>query len=292
MGKYNVVSYVTSYKEESGVNAGIQITLRRKHMSSFSGKAVLVTGAGSGIGYALCQAFASAGAVVVLNDIDQSLCDIAVRQINELLGVERVHPYACDVADVASVQRMCQWVVDTVGGLDIVIANAGITHYSEFLTTTPEAFDRLMGVNLRGSFFTAQTAARIMIDMHVAGRIILMSSVTGIQAHENLGGYGITKAGIRMMAKTIALEVGKYGITANAICPGATLTERTLQDDPDYEENWASVVPTGRVGYVEDIVAAALYLAAPEARHVTGQTLIVDGGWTLQSPLPAQHPNS
>jgi len=117
-----------------------------------------------------------------------------------------------------------------------------------------------------------------------------MSSVTGIQAHLNLGCYGITKAGIRMMAKTIALEVGRYGITVNAISPGATLTERTLHDDPDYESNWASVTPTGRVGYVEDVVAAALYLASPEARHVTGQTLVVDGGWTLQSPLPPEHP--
>jgi NAD(P)-dependent dehydrogenase (short-subunit alcohol dehydrogenase family) len=130
-----------------------------------------------------------------------------------------------------------------------------------------------------------------MIDAHIPGRIILMSSVTGIQAHLNLGGYGITKAGIRMMAKIIALEVGNYGITANAISPGATLTERTLQDDAEYEKNWASVTPTGRVGYVQDIVAAALYLASPEARHVTGQTLVVDGGWTLQSPLPAGQPD-
>ncbi len=129
-----------------------------------------------------------------------------------------------------------------------------------------------------------------MIQARIPGRIILMSSVTGLQAHLNLGCYGITKAGICMMARAIALEVGKYGITVNAISPGATLTERTLQDDPRYEENWASVTPTGRVGSVEDVVAAALYLASPAASHVTGQTLVVDGGWTLQSPLPPEHP--
>jgi glucose 1-dehydrogenase len=259
-------------------------------MSTFSGKAVLVTGAGSGIGYALCQAFASAGAMVALNDIDPALSQRAAQQINTALRTEGVHPYPGDVADVEVVRTMCHRFVDTVGRLDIVIANAGITNYGAFLTTTPEAFDRLTSVNLRGSFFTAQTAAKIMIDAHTPGRIILMSSVTGIQAHLNLGGYGITKAGIRMMAKTSALEVGKYGITVNAISPGATLTERTLHDDPNYDSNWASVTPTGRVGYVEDIVAAALYLASPEARHVTGQTLVVDGGWTLQSPLPPEHP--
>jgi 3-oxoacyl-[acyl-carrier protein] reductase len=260
-------------------------------MNTFAGKAVLVTGAGTGIGYALCRAFASAGATVALNDIDPALCQRAAQQMNAPLEVERVYPYACDVADVEAVRLMFQRFVEAAGRLDIVVANAGITNYGEFLTYTPEAFDRLMGVNLRGSFFTAQHAARIMIERHIPGRIILMSSVTGIQAHVNLAGYGITKAGIRMMAKTIALEVGKYGITANAICPGAVLTERTLQDDPHYERNWASVTPTGHVGYVEDIVAAALYLASPEARHVNGHTLVVDGGWSVQSPLPAGYPD-
>lgn len=263
----------------------------REHMNTFSGKAVLVTGSGGGIGYALCHAFAGAGAIVGLNDIDSALCQKAAQQINSDLNVERVYPYACDVADVDAVGKMFQRFVDVAGRLDIVIANAGITNYGQFLTYSPEAFDRLLGVNLRGSFFTAQYAANSMIEAHIPGRIILMSSVTGIQAHANLGAYGITKAGIRMMAKIIAQEVGKYGITANAISPGAILTERTLKDDPNYERNWASVTPTGRVGYVEDVVAAALYLASPEARHVTGQTLVVDGGWTLQSPLPADHPD-
>lgn len=259
-------------------------------MDAFAGKAVLVTGAGAGIGYALCRAFAGAGAMVALNDIDPALGHAAAQQINDALGVERTYPYAGDVANVETVRAMCQDFMKRAGRLDVVIANAGITNYGEFLTYTPEAFDRVTEVNLRGSFFTAQAAARLMIGAHIPGRIILMSSVTGIQAHLNLGCYGMTKAAIQMLAKTVALEVGKYGITVNAICPGATLTERTLRDDPRYESNWAGVTPTGRVGYVEDIVAAALYLASPEARHVTGQTLVVDGGWTIQSPLPPEHP--
>jgi 3-oxoacyl-[acyl-carrier protein] reductase len=257
-------------------------------MSDFSDKGVLVTGAGSGIGYALSQAFASAGAMVALNDIHPDLCKQAAQQINESVGAERVQPYACDIADVQAVQSMFQSFLSTAGRLDVVIANAGITNYSPFLTMTPDAFDHLASVNLRGTFFTAQTAARIMIDRQLPGRIILISSVTGNRAHLNLGAYGVTKAGIQMMVKSIALETGAYGITANAISPGATLTERTLHDDPDYERHWASVSPVGRVGQVEDIVAAALYLASPQARHVTGQNLIVDGGWTLQSPLPAE----
>src|SRR5215472_5443646 len=146
-------------------------------MSTSAGKAVLVTGAGIGIGYALCQAFASAGAKVALNDVDPSLCQRAAQQINGTLGVERVHPYAGDVADVEAVRTIFQRFVDTAGRLDIAIANAGITKYDAFLTCTPEAFDRLTSVNLRGSFFTAQTAARIMIEAHIPGRIILLSSV-------------------------------------------------------------------------------------------------------------------
>lgn len=251
---------------------------------------MLVTGAGVGIGYALCQSFASAGALVALNDIDATLCQSASQKINAALGSELVYPYAGDIADVATVRGICQEFCALAGRLDIVIANAGVTNYGEFLTCTPEAFDRLTSVNLRGSFFTAQTGARLMIEAGLPGRIILMSSVTGIQAHLNLGGYGITKAGICMLAKISALELGKYGITVNAICPGATSTERTLQDDPSYEKNWMSVTPTGRVGSVEDIVAAAFYLASPEARHITGQTLVIDGGWTIQSPLPPEHP--
>ena len=131
-----------------------------------------------------------------------------------------------------------------------------------------------------------------MIEQKLAGRILLLSSVTGVQAHRNLSAYGVTKAGIRMMAKALALELGPYGITVNAIAAGATLTERTLRDDPGYEQNWNEVAPNGRTATVEDIAAALLFLASDEARHVTGQTLVVDGGWTIYSPLPRDHPQA
>ncbi|RME51594.1 MAG: SDR family oxidoreductase, partial [Caldilineae bacterium] len=251
-------------------------------------RVAVVTGAGVGIGFALCRAFAEDGAHVVLNDIDPERATRAAATINQAVGEERVTPVALDVADVAGVRRMIQDAAARWGRLDVVIANAGITNYGPFLDYTPEAFDRIVAVNLRGSYFTAQAAARQMIALGMEeGRILLTSSVTGVQAFPNLGAYGVTKAGIRHMAKVLALELGPHHITVNAICPGATLTERTLADDPHYEDNWAEVTPTGRVGYVDDIVAAARFLASPAARHVTGQTLIVDGGWSLQSPIPA-----
>ena len=215
----------------------------------------------------------------------------AAAAINQEVGREAVYAYGCDVAEVSTIRAMFADFVGKTGRLDVAVANAGLTNFGEFLTYTQEAFDRLTSVNLRGSYFTAQTAARIMIEKKIPGRILLMSSVTGGQAFLNLGAYGVTKAGIRQMAKVVGLELGKYDITVNALSPGLIITERTVTDDPNAEENWAAVTPTGRTGHVEDIAAAALFLASPEARHINGQTLEVDGGWTTISPIPSGHPD-
>lgn len=260
-------------------------------MSDFSGKSVIVTGAGLGIGFALCRAFAAAGAYVALNDVQTEVAQTAADKINGEIGKACVTPYACDVSDVAAVRAIIDSFATHHGRLDVVIANAGITNYGSFLEYTPEAFDRLLSVNLRGSYFTAQAGAKAMIAHGIAGRILLTSSVTGIAAYQNLSAYGITKAAIQHMARTLAVELGAYGITVNAISPGATITERTLLDDPNYEANWAGVNPTRRAGTVEDIVATALFLASPEARQITGQNITVDGGWTLISPIPEDAPD-
>ncbi len=260
-------------------------------MSDFSGKAVIVTGAGLGIGFALCKVFAEAGAWVALNDAQAALAQTAADQINAGIGAVRVSPYACDVSDVAAVRAMIEDFAARYDRLDVVIANAGITNYGAFLDYAPEAFDRLLAVNLRGGYFTAQAGAKAMIAGGTAGRILLTSSVTGIAAYQNLSAYGITKAAIQHMARTLAVELGAYGITVNAISPGATVTERTLLDDPNYEANWQAVTPTHRAGTVDDIAAAALFLASPEARQITGQNLTVDGGWTLTSPIPEDTPD-
>jgi len=259
-------------------------------MKRFENKAVLVTGAGAGIGYAMCRSFAQEGALVALNDMNAGLADEAARTLNAEIDQDRVFPYVFDVADVEAVRRAVEHFDRQCGRLDVVIANAGITNYGGFLEYTPEAFDRLMAVNLRGTYFTAQAGAKAMVARNVAGRIIVLSSVTGVQAFLNLGAYGVTKAGILMMAKVMALELGSYGITVNAIVPGITKTDRTVADDPDLEKNWPSVLITGQVSQVEDIAAGALFLASDQARQITGQTLVIDGGWVIHSPIPAGHP--
>lgn len=258
----------------------------------WSNKAVFVSGAGVGIGYALCHAFAAAGAIVGLNDIDANLAAAAAARINTAVAAERVAPVPFDVADVTAVRQGIAAFAGRQGRLDVAIANAGVTQYGRFLDYEPQPFDRVMAVNLRGTFFTAQAAARQMIGRRQAdGRILLMASVTGVRAFKALGTYGVSKAGIIHMARVLALELADIGITVNAICPGATVTERTVADDADYAAKWAGVTPDGRVGGVEDIVAAALFLADPAARHITGQTIQVDGGWSLRSPIPDDHPD-
>jgi 3-oxoacyl-[acyl-carrier protein] reductase len=175
--------------------------------------------------------------------------------------------------------------VKKFGRLDVVIANAGITLFGEFLTYTPEDFTKVMEVNLRGSFFLAQAAARQMKAQGEGGSILLMSSVTGHQAHENLAAYGMSKAALEMLAKNLVIELSPYRITVNAVAPGATMSERTAHD-PGYQKTWSAITPLGKPATPPDIANAAVFLVSPQAGHITGQTLIVDGGWTSVSPSP------
>ena len=172
------------------------------------------------------------------------------------MGTKNVSPYAFDVADCALLEKNIHSFSGQNTGIDIMIANAGITYYTPFLSSTIEAFDRLVAVNLRGSYFSAQYAAKEMIKHKKAGRIILMSSINGHRVIINLSIYGATKAGIRMIAKNLGLELGPHNITVNAISPGATRTERTVKDDPEFDKNWSGVTPTGNKIMVEDVVCS------------------------------------
>lgn len=263
-------------------------------MNKFVDKNVIVTGAGEGIGLGICRAFAEAGAFVALNDIRADVAHRMAAHINhdynEGQAAARVYAYPGDVAEPDVVYQIVDGFTAQVGAPDMVIANAGITRYIEFLHSTPEMFDRIVQVNLRGSYFLAQAAAKQMIAAGKKGRIVLMSSVVGLRAFPNFSIYGMTKAGIQMLAKSMALELGPYGITVNAISPGATLTPRTEREDPNYAANWATVNLTKRVGEIDDVVAAVLFLASESAGQITGQNLIVDGGWTLRSPIPEDAP--
>ena len=251
--------------------------------SLFFNKTAIVTGAGQGIGLKICEMLAAEGARVILNDLEASLCHAAAEKIQSQHGACMSMPG--DSSDLAFIQSMIDTCTNHWGGVDIAIANAGITLFGDFSDYPVADFDRVMEVNLRGTFYLAQAASNQMKKQDHGGSLLFTSSVTGHQAHKNLAAYGMSKAAIEMLAKNLVSELSSYRININTIAPGATLTERTLLD-PAYIETWSRITPMGRPASVEDIGHAALFLVSDHARHITGQSLIIDGGWTAVSPTP------
>ncbi len=249
----------------------------------FQNHVAIVTGGGQGIGFEIAKQLSLQGASVVLNDIDEKLTSTAVDQIKAERGT--CTGITGDAADTKFINEMVSQAVSDFGNLNIAIANAGITLYADFFDYTPDSFNKVMQLNLAGSFFLAQAAAKQMKEKNTGGSILFMSSVVGHQAHKNLAAYAITKAGLEILAKNLVIELSPYNINVNAIAPGATLTERTM-DDPDYEKTWSRITPLGKPATTLDVANAALFLVSPQAKHITGQSLIIDGGWTSVSPSP------
>ena len=248
----------------------------------FLGKTAIVTGAALGIGFEMARQLCEQGAAVILNDIDPKLCQESVEKIKKYghcLG------FPGDVADPAFNKELVQFAFSETNTLDIVMANAGITLFGDFLNYPHADFKRVIDVNLGGAFFLAQQASKIFIAQQKKGTIVFTSSVTGHQAHKDLAAYGMTKAAIEMLAKHLVLELSPYKINVNVVAPGATLTDRTLED-PSYTKAWADITPIGSAALPKDIAHAALFLASEEASHITGQTIVVDGGWSVVSPTP------
>ncbi len=254
------------------------------------GKVAIVTGASREIGAAVAETLAGAGAAVLVSHYaEPARADTVVARIKAAGG--NALAFEADLSDPEANRQLVRHAVEAFGRLDIFVANAGLTMWSPFLETSESTWNTLVDLNLKGSFFGAQAAARQMIaqgcsEEGYGGRIIFSSSVTGVQAIPNAAVYGITKAGLRHMARILAVELGRHGITVNALGIGATVNERNLQDDLDYAAHWDVLVPAGRVGQPSDIAAAVLFLASPAAAMVTGHTLMIDGGWAATSPLP------
>ena len=249
----------------------------------FAGQVAIITGAGQGIGFEIARQMALDGASVLINDINEKLIKEAADGINSTGG--NCIALAGDAADIDFIQQMVDLAVERFGKLTIAIANAGITLFGDFLTYPAASLQSVMNLNLQGSFFLAQKAAQQIIKQHSGGSILFMSSVTGHQAHKDLAAYGMTKAALEMLAKNLVIELSPYHITVNTVAPGATLTERTLEG-ADYKSTWSRITPMGRPATVADVANAVTFLTSPASGHITGQNIIVDGGWTAVSTSP------
>ncbi|HEX5501172.1 MAG TPA: 3-oxoacyl-ACP reductase family protein [Thermomicrobiales bacterium] len=245
------------------------------------GRRALVTGASKGIGAGIALALARAGADVAVNyRSDAAGAEDVARQARDL-GRAAV-AIGADVARVADCRRLVREAADALGGLDILVNNAGITVWEDFFATDEAHWDATLDTNLKGTFFCAQAAAEVMRERGW-GRVVNISSGASRSAFKRATPYNASKGGVNMLTVGLAVELGPYGITVNAVAPGAILIERTSRELPDYAGTFAALTPLGRVGYPEDIAGAVLYFCSDAAAYVTGQVFWVDGGLFLRA---------
>ena len=242
-------------------------------------KVALVTGAGRGIGRAISIALAKEGAEVIVNYNGSEERAKEVKQTIEENG-GKASVYKCNVSDFEACETMIKDVVKEYGHLDILVNNAGITRDGLIMKMKEEDFDAVLNVNLKGTFNTIRHGARQMLKQR-SGKIINISSVSGILGNAGQANYAASKAGVIGLTKTMARELGSRGITVNAIAPGIVDTEMTEVLSEELKENACKQIILGRFGKPEDIANAVVFLASDKADYITGQVISVDGGMNV-----------
>lgn len=248
-------------------------------MKTLEGQTAIVTGGAHGIGFGIAKVLGAEGANVLIADIDREGADRAAAEVaksgREAIGV------AADVTDKSSLEQMAAVALARWNRIDALAANAGIYPNYPLGEITAEQFDHVTSVNVRGALFSMQVCLPAMIEQHY-GRIVLTSSITGsLVGAPQYGHYGATKAALIGLMKSAALEVILEGITINAVCPGNIRTEGFETTSPQHRARMLASIPLGEFGEPEDVAWAVRYLVSPEARYVTGQTLVIDGGQVL-----------
>lgn len=248
---------------------------------SLKGQVALITGASKGIGYGLAIALAKAGARVAVTARSLPELETLSKEIAQSGGEAKA--FAVDLSQVKDIQKMVAAVHQHFGRIDILVNNAGLGANHDAVDVTEADWDQMMDVNLKGLFFCCQAVGKIMLKQG-HGRIVNMSSqasVVGIPRHAV---YCTSKGGVNQLTKVLALEWSASGVTVNAVGPTFIRTPGTAErlDDPEFSAGVLARIPIGKVGTIDDVAGAVIYLASPASAMVTGTLLLVDGGWTAQ----------
>lgn len=242
------------------------------------GLCALVTGGARGIGLAVATRLAADGARLAIGDLDGAAAEAAAGEL-PAVAEGPAAGFALDVAEHGMAQEAVDRMVAAMGSIDILVNNAGIGIMEPALEMKPATFERVLKVNLVGAFAMAQAAARHMVEQG-SGRIINISSIAGHRGGENRAAYGASKAGLELVTRVLALELGERGVTVNAVAPGPVDTELTREAHTDSDRaNFYQLIPSRRYGTPEEVAASVAFLARPDSRYVNGHTLAVDGGF-------------
>lgn len=249
--------------------------IERKDMFDLTGKKALVTGASGGIGAAIARALHGQGAAVALSGTREP----ALRELADSLG-DRTHVAACVLSDRVAVAALPAAVDEALGGLDVLVNNAGITRDTLAMRMRDEDWDDVLEINLTAAFRLSRACLRGMMKQRW-GRIINVTSVVGVVGNPGQANYVASKAGMVGMSKSLAAEVASRGITVNAVAPGYIETPMTDALNAEQREKILTAIPSGRIGQPADVASACAFLASDEAAYVTGQTLHVNGGMAM-----------
>ena len=250
----------------------------KDNLFDLTGKVAIITGASRGIGLAIADSFAAAGAKVILSSRKQEALDQAAETIHAK-GTE-VLPFAAHTGDAESIRALVAVCLEKYGGIDILVNNAATNpHFGPILTSEESHWDKILDVNLKGYFRMAKACVESMRERG-GGKIINVASVAGIQHQQGMGIYGISKAGVLMLTRTLAVELAADNIQVNAIAPGFVQTKfsQVLWETPEIHAQIIAQIPQKRLGQPEEVSGMALYLASAASNFTTGAVMLLDGG--------------
>jgi len=243
---------------------------------SFEGKVVWITGAARGIGRVIAEAFARGGASLALTDVLTDDLKVTADDLSSQFGVRVIHENL-DVTDASGAAAFAKRCQSELGGLTILINNAGVTRDGLLMRMSDEDWERVISVNLKGTFVCTQAASRPMMKARY-GKIVNIASVVGVMGNAGQANYAASKAGIIGFTKSVAKELASRGIRANAVAPGYIQTEMTGELPEDVKQAYLAAIPLRELGTPQAVADACLFLASPTSDYVTGQVLVVDGG--------------